>query len=106
MRSTASTERSTQRTECPPWDVLTLTWSAEVLLCLHEGPHHFNALRRRLDDLPASTLSTRLGEHVDAGLVVRTERGDRPARVGYALSERGARLAGTLRKLEDLDDSG
>lgn len=103
MRSTTASEPPTQATEASPLDVLGVAWAAEVLLCLHEGPAHFNALRRRLDGLSASTLSARLGELGGGGMVTRTERGDRPARVVYALTEHGHRVATTLRTLDAMD---
>lgn len=103
MRPTTTSEPSTRASDRSPWCVLRAAWAAEVVLCLHGRPRHFNALRRDLDDLPASTLSTRVRELVEAGLVVRTVRGERPARVVYSLSPRGARVAVALHELDEID---
>lgn len=105
MRS-ETTRQARASTEASPLDVLGAAWAAEILLCLHEEPRHFNALRRRLDGLPASTLSTRLGELLEAGLVVRCECGGRPERVVYSLPPRGTRLAATLMRLDELEVRG
>lgn len=104
MRSSTTSETPARESDRSPLEVLSAAWAGEVLLCLHDGPRHFNALRRALDDLPASTLSARLAELEAAELVVRSECGDRPARVVYALAARGETVAATLRKLDELGD--
>lgn len=86
------------------WPTLTRAWAAKIVLTLAGEPAHFNALRRALDGVPASTLSTRLGELDRDGLVRRTASGGRPERVHYELTRRGAALAEQLGVLVELDD--
>ncbi|MGB0489156.1 MAG: winged helix-turn-helix transcriptional regulator [Candidatus Poseidoniaceae archaeon] len=74
----------------------------EVIWCLvnAQEPVRFNDLRREVD-VTATTLSRRLEELVDLGLVSRTVYPEVPARVEYALTERGEGLTEVMRSLWD-----
>lgn len=73
-------------------DLLTFLGSAYMLKVLHEfvldpGPWRFNELRERLD-VPPTTLTNRLKELTDAGLVVRESYDEIPPRVEYTATEK------------------
>ncbi len=74
----------------------------EVIWCLvnAQEPVRFNDLRREVD-VTATTLSRRLEELADLGLVSRTVYPEVPARVEYALTERGEGLTEVMRSLWD-----
>ena len=50
---------------------------------------HFGQLRRCIGNISESTLSKQLKELVDDGFLVRTDFGEVPPRVEYALTEQG-----------------
>ena len=56
----------------------------------------FNELRSRLGSVSSSTLSARLSDLEEAGLIERTVHPDTPPRVEYSLTERGRALCGVL----------
>ena len=74
----------------------------EVIWCLvnAQEPVRFNHLRREVN-ITATTLSRRLEELADLGLVSRTVYPEVPARVEYALTERGEGLTEVMRSLWD-----
>ena len=64
----------------------------------HE-PVRFGEIEAHLTGASTSTLSTRLDELVDAGLVERERYAEIPPRVEYELSDEGAELGERLRPL-------
>ena len=72
----------------------------EVIWCLVNAPEpvRFNDLRREVA-VTATTLSRRLEELADLGLVSRTVYAEVPARVEYALTEQGKGLSEVMRSL-------
>jgi DNA-binding HxlR family transcriptional regulator len=75
-------------------DLLGRRWSLRVLWELHDGPIGFRALQAACDSMSSSVLSARLGELVEAGLVVRVDD-------DYAYSPIGVELATALAPLSD-----
>ncbi|MBX0322277.1 helix-turn-helix transcriptional regulator [Halomicroarcula sp. F13] len=63
-------------------------------------PWRFTELQRTLDMSP-NTLSVRLDELVDAGLVTRTQYGEIPPRVEYEATEKAAALGPVFGELRD-----
>ena len=63
-------------------------------------PWRFTELQRALD-LSPNTLSTRLEELADAGLVTRTQYDEIPPRVEYTATAKAADLAPVFRELRD-----
>jgi DNA-binding HxlR family transcriptional regulator len=61
------------------------------------GTARFGEIEAHLPDASTSTLSTRLDELVDAGLLERERYAEIPPRVEYELSDDGAELAERLR---------
>ena len=67
-------------------------WRAMVIFCLMDGPKRFNELQRRLGAITHPTLSRTLKEMQADGLILRTDYGEIPLRVDYALTDRGSSL--------------
>jgi len=82
-------------------DFLSGKWRAMVIFWLMDGPLRFNELQRRLGAITHRTLSKTLKEMEADGLVTRTDHGEIPPRVDYALTERGRSLRPVLQALED-----
>jgi DNA-binding HxlR family transcriptional regulator len=69
-----------------------------ILRSLHNGSLRFGALQQ-VTTLPPRTLSLRLKELEELGLVSRTEYNEVPPRVDYALTSRGQALQPALEAL-------
>lgn len=85
-------------TGCPVGDVLRLLGRPHVLAILHSfdqgsSRQRFIVLQRRLQISP-NTLSERLRDLVDAGLLTRTSYNEIPPRVDYALTAKARDLMG------------
>ncbi|MFB6087357.1 MAG: winged helix-turn-helix transcriptional regulator, partial [Haloarculaceae archaeon] len=63
-----------------------------VCIVANHGTVRFGEIEAHLPDASTSTLSTRLEELVDAGLVEREQYDEIPPRVEYALTEEGEDL--------------
>lgn len=75
-------------------------WRAMVIFWLMGGPKRFNELQRRLGAITHRTLSKTLKEMEADGLVLRTDHGEIPPRVDYALTDRGSSLKPVLVAME------
>ncbi|MFB6087929.1 MAG: winged helix-turn-helix transcriptional regulator [Haloarculaceae archaeon] len=64
-----------------------------VCVVANHGTVRFGEIESHLPDASTSTLSTRLGELVDAGLVERRQYDEIPPRVEYELTDEGEELA-------------
>lgn len=74
-------------------DVVGRKWQPIIVYhLLADGPLGFSALKDSVDGISSKMLSESLGELETAGLVDRTLLSDRPVRVEYELTERGAAL--------------
>ncbi|WP_027881533.1 winged helix-turn-helix transcriptional regulator [Meiothermus rufus] len=71
-----------------------------ILRALQEGPRRFGVLQQTTA-LPPRTLSLRLKELEEFGLIKRTEYKEVPPRVDYALTPRGRALQPALQALAD-----
>jgi DNA-binding HxlR family transcriptional regulator len=74
-------------------------WSAAVIRLLAERPHGFNQLDRSIEGVSRRMLTRTLRALEDDGFVSRTTFGPPPARVEYALTERGRALREQLTAL-------
>ena len=74
-------------------------WAGAILIALAAGPRYFAELGASIPGLSDRLLSRRLRELKDAGLVERCVHEGTPARVSYALSEKGRALEPTLGEL-------
>ena len=79
--------------ECPLNRVLKLIggkWKIEILFYIAlKDVRHFGQLRRCIGDISESTLSKQLKELVSDGFLTRTDFGEVPPRVEYALTPQG-----------------
>jgi DNA-binding HxlR family transcriptional regulator len=76
-------------------------WAGAILWALAERPHYFAELTASVPGLSDRLLSRRLRELEAAGLVERSVHGGTPARVSYALTEKGRSLEPVLGDLQD-----
>ncbi len=68
-------------------------WTVEIMYCLYEnGTMRFTDLRRMLSGISSRTLSDRLRELEEMGLVRRTVHAEKPVRVEYELTPAGRRI--------------
>ena len=74
-------------------------WTLLVVDALRGGPRRFGELMTGLDGLAPNILSRRLKALEADGLITASPYSQRPYRVAYVLTARGAELAGALRLL-------
>jgi DNA-binding HxlR family transcriptional regulator len=74
-------------------------WTISILYASFEGAERFNEYRAALGPVPPATLTVRLTELVDAGLLERRVLDTRPPAVEYRLTRRGRRFEPVLREL-------
>lgn len=74
-------------------------WTGAILWSLSDEPLYFADLNAAIPGISDRLLSTRLRELEAEGLVERSVHAGAPARVSYALSEKGRALQPALREL-------
>lgn len=77
---------------CATADILCSKWTAIVIRDLAAGDSRFCELERSLHGISPRTLSLRLKELEDNGIVERIAHNEVPPRVEYALTEKGRAL--------------
>lgn len=92
------------RTECDAAlvraiELLGKRWNALILDVLRGEPRGFASVRRAVGPITDSMLADRLLELTAAGVVERTETGERPTRITYGLTPRGTALMPALEQL-------
>jgi DNA-binding HxlR family transcriptional regulator len=80
-------------------DLLERRWTLSILYASVEGAERFNEFRSVLERVPPATLTARLTDLVDAGLLERRVLETRPPAVEYRLTKRGKRFEPLLREL-------
>jgi DNA-binding HxlR family transcriptional regulator len=80
-------------------DLLERRWTLSILYASIEGAARFNEFREALGRVPPATLTARLNELVDAGLLERHVLETRPPAVEYRMTSRGRRFEPLLREL-------
>jgi DNA-binding HxlR family transcriptional regulator len=80
-------------------DLLERRWTLSILYASVEGAARFNEFRAAVGRVPPATLTTRLTELVDAGVLERRVLDTRPPAVEYLLTARGKRFEPLLREL-------
>ena len=68
-------------------------FAVSIICASHEGAIRFNEFLQVLGSVPPATLSSRLAELEEAGVLERTVVDARPPRVEYRLTERGQQLS-------------
>jgi DNA-binding HxlR family transcriptional regulator len=96
--------RCTQRKPIPEEvrrtaDLLERRWTLSILYASVEGAARFNEFVAVLGRVPPATLTARLTELVEAGLLERRVLDTRPPAVEYRLTARGKRFEPLLREL-------
>ena len=77
-------------------------WLLSVLYAAHSGALRFNEFKQILGSIPPRTLTQRLSELEDAGLLDREVIDARPPRVEYRLTDRGREYGSVVRALSQL----
>ena len=76
-------------------------WTLSVLHGIAIGePVRFNELKRRIPNISSSSLSDRLSDLVDAGIITRVVTSGAPPAVHYSFSEKGRELRAVLSNLD------
>jgi len=80
-------------------DLLERRWTLQVLYASQSGAVRFNEFLEALGRIPPTTLSARLAELENAGVLDRVVVDSRPPHVEYRLTERGRALQQLIRAL-------
>jgi DNA-binding HxlR family transcriptional regulator len=83
-------------------DLLGRRYALAIVYASRAGASRFNEFRQVLGPVPPGTLSARLDELAEAGVLERRVVNARPPRTEYVLTERGRRLSALLDALEAL----
>ena len=73
-------------------DLLERRWTVSILWASYEGAVRFNEFLQVLGSVPPATLTARLAELEEAGVLERRVFDSRPPRVEYRLTAAGRRL--------------
>jgi DNA-binding HxlR family transcriptional regulator len=76
-------------------------WTGAILWALIERPHYFAELTATIPGLSDKLLSQRLRELEEEGIVERSVHPGSPARVSYALTEKGNDLRPAIAEVRD-----
>jgi DNA-binding HxlR family transcriptional regulator len=77
-------------------DLLGRRYALAIVYASRSGATRFNEFRQVLGPVPPTTLSARLEELAEAGILERRVVDSRPPRTEYALTEKGLRLSALL----------
>src|ERR1043165_404652 len=77
-------------------DIIGCKWSSMVVAAVAGGVTRPGAMERFIPGISTKVLNERLRRLVDFNVLTRTEQSGLPARVDYALTETGQRLAAIL----------
>jgi DNA-binding HxlR family transcriptional regulator len=80
-------------------DLLERRWTLSILYASVDGAIRFNEFREALGRVPPATLTLRLTQLVDAGVLERRVLDTRPPAVEYRLTRRGQQFEPMLREL-------
>ncbi|MBU5674642.1 winged helix-turn-helix transcriptional regulator [Paenibacillus brevis] len=81
-------------------DILSKRWTTLILHQLLPGPQRFAAIEGSLRNLSGKVLSDRLKELEEEGIVTRTVYPEKPVRIEYSLTDKGAELAPILDQIQ------
>jgi DNA-binding HxlR family transcriptional regulator len=102
---TATSANGRRTTVCPDFhaaiELIGRRWAGAILWALVDRPHYFAEFTESVPGLSDRLLSRRLRELEEAGLVERSVHEGTPARVSYALTEKGRALVPALTELKD-----
>ena len=83
-------------------DLLGRRHALAIVYASRSGATRFNEFKQVLGPVPPTTLSARLDELAEAGILERRVVDSRPPRTEYTLTEKGGRLASLLDALAAL----
>jgi DNA-binding HxlR family transcriptional regulator len=83
-------------------DLLGRRYALAIVYASRSGATRFNEFRQMLGPVPPTTLSARLEELAEAGVLERRVVDSRPPRTEYVLTEKGNRLSALLDALGTL----
>ena len=86
-------------------DLLERRWTVSIIWASHSGAVRFGEFMQSLGTIPPATLTARLGELEDAGILERHIVDARPPRAEYRLTPRGTELRGLVLALRMLAES-
>ncbi|MEY4483091.1 MAG: hypothetical protein RL693_543 [Verrucomicrobiota bacterium] len=84
-------------------DVIGCKWSAGVVGAIHRGVQRPGELERFIPGISTKVLNERLRKLLAYGLITRTEHPGLPARVDYALTPAGEKLAAIIEQIRELN---
>ena len=87
-------------------ELLERRWTVSILWASHEGAVRFNEFLQVLGTVPPATLTTRLSELEEAGVLEREVIDARPPRVEYRLTPRGLQLRSLVVELVRFAETG
>ncbi len=97
--------RSYQQKNCPVARTLDIIGERWTILLLRDlflrGPRRFQDFQESLAGVAPNTLSARLKEMEENGLITRRAYSNHPPRLEYQLTEKGKSLAPVLKALRD-----
>jgi len=80
-------------------NLLERRWAVSFLYASHEGAVRFNEFLQALESIPPATLTQRLNDLEQAGVLERVVVDSRPPSTEYRLSERGRALRSLMNAL-------
>jgi len=84
------------------WDKIVHTWTIPLIYSLDlNRPSRFNELKRRIGGICSTSLSERLVELENEGIVKRMVSPDSPPRVEYYLTEKGEDLKRIVKQVAE-----
>jgi DNA-binding HxlR family transcriptional regulator len=81
-------------------DLLERRWTLTILVASQAGATRFNEFQEAVGRIPPGTLSARLAELEQAGILTRELVDSRPPHVEYRLTERGVALQHLVQALQ------
>ena len=81
-------------------------WTVSILYVSHEGAVRFNEFLQALGSIPPATLTQRLADLEQAGVLAREVIDARPPQVEYRLTERGRQLRSLINALARFASTG
>ena len=80
-------------------NLLERRWTVSILYVSHEGAVRFNEFQQALGGIPPATLTQRLADLEEAGVLERKVIDSRPPHVEYRLTRRGRELRALMSAL-------
>ena len=80
-------------------NLLERRWTVSILYVPHEGAVRFNEFQQALGGIPPATLTQRLADLEEAGVLERKVIDSRPPHVEYRLTRRGRELRALMSAL-------